>query len=155
MRTIGDLDRRTAEIAERVNRRRDELGLTHDSLAAKAGIKVSALRSKLLYQTGAPPDFTMLGSISVALGWDARYLPGLWSGDYEFDADPLELDAAPRTERRKQPWRTPDVTPGTREAAMEKALRVQGAKIQMLQEQVAALTARLDELTSVPRKRAV
>jgi hypothetical protein len=147
----GDLDRRTEKIAELVNDRRAELGLTHESLAHSAGLKVSALRSKLFYRTGAPPDIRMLGSLSVALGWEARYLPGLWTGEFDFDADPLELDAPPPAKRAK-PWST---TPGTRDAALEKTVRVQGAKIRILEDRLAEVTARLDELAGVSRKHAV
>jgi len=93
MRTIGNLDRHTRKVVERVNERRTELGLTQESLAQRAGVSVSALRSRLLYRTGAAPDFSMLGSVSVALEWDARYLPGLWNGEYDIDTDPCHLDA--------------------------------------------------------------
>lgn len=151
----GDLDRRTEKIAQLVNDRRNELGLTHETLAERADIKVSALRSKLFYRTGAPPDTRMLGSLSVALGWDVRYLPGLWTGEFDFDADPLELDAEPPAAKRPKPYRTPDVTPGTREAALEKTVRVQGAQIRILQSQLADVIARLDELAGMPRKQAV
>lgn len=162
MRSIGNLDRHTRKVVERVNERRNELGLTQESLAQSAGVSVSALRSKLLYRTGAAPDFSMLGGVSVALGWDARYLPGLWSGEYDFDTDPLQLDAAKPVAEARNNWRSPPATPGTREAALEKKVRVQGAKIRMLEgrlaeqeRQVGMLTARLDELTVMPRKQAV
>lgn len=153
MRSASDLDRHTKKVAEKIQGRREELGLTQDALAHKAGVSVGALRSKLLYRTGAAPDYSMLGSVSVALGWDARYLPGLWSREYDFDTDPLELDAPPAPERKT--WRTPATTPGTREAELEKKVRVQGAKIRILETQLAELSARLDALTGAPQRRAV
>jgi hypothetical protein len=154
MRSEASLDRRTKEIVKRVNERRKELGLTHDGLAAMAGLNVGALRSKLFYQTGAAPDFNMLGSVSVALGWDVHYLPGLWSGEYDFDTDPFN-PVEEKPEPRKT-WRSPEVTPSTREAVLEKTVRVQGAKIRRLEADLAELRSMVEELAGgVPRRRAV
>jgi hypothetical protein len=156
MRSEASLDRRTKEIVKRVNERRNELGLTHEGLAAMAGLNVGALRSKLFYRTGAAPDFRMLGSVSVALGWDVHYLPGLWSGEYDFDTDPLNpVDEKPVAEPRKT-WRSPDVTPSTREEALAKTVRVQGAKIRKLEGDLAELRSIVEELAGgVHRRRAV
>jgi hypothetical protein len=153
MRSEASLDRRAKEIVKRVNERRKELGLTHEGLAAMAGVNVGALRSKLFYRTGAAPDFRMLGSVSVALGWDVHYLPGLWSGDYHIDTDPFNpVEVKPATEPRKT-WHA---TPSTREAALEKTVRVQGAKIRILEAGLAELRSIVDELTgNAQRKRAV
>jgi transcriptional regulator with XRE-family HTH domain len=154
MRSEASLDRRTKEIVKRVNERREEVGLTQEGLAAKAGLNVSALRSKLLYRTGAAPDLTMLGSISVALGWHVEYLPGLWDGDYDFDTDPFNPEEE-KPEPRKT-WHSPELTPSTREAALEKTVRVQGAKIRTLEAGLAELRSIVDELTGgAHRKRAV
>lgn len=156
MCSAGSLDRHTVKVVEHINRRRAELGLTHEALAQRAGISVSALRSRMLYRTGAAPDSGMLGSVSVALGWDVRYLPGLWNGEYGFDTDPFEPDAVtpetPEKPEKPKPW---PVTPGTRVAALEKRVRVQGVKIRKLEAGLAALSARLDEITGTPQRRAI
>jgi hypothetical protein len=156
MRSEASLDRRTKEIVKRVNERRKELGLTHEGLAAMAGLNVGALRSKLFYRTGAAPDFRMLGSVSVALGWDVHYLPGIWSGEYDFDTDPFNpVDEKPVVEPRKT-WHSPEVTPSTREEALQKTVRVQGAKIRKLEADMADLRSMVGELVGgVHRKRAV
>jgi hypothetical protein len=156
MLSEASLDRRTKEIVKRVNERRNELGLTHERLAAKADVNVGALRSKLFYRTGAAPDFRMLGSVSVALGWDVKYLPGLWSGEYDFDTDPFNPEEEKPAAQPRKTWHSPEVTPSTREEALAKTVRVQGAKIRMLEAGLAELRSIVDELAGgVPRRRAV
>jgi len=129
--------------------------MTQERLAQTVGLETSALRSKLIYRTGAVPDAKMLASVSVALGFDARWLPGLFDGTYSFTDDPQDL---PEPETRKvQPkkWQPPATTPETREAARDRELRVAQAKIRILESRVAelaelaGLASRLAELEAV------
>ncbi|MEU5258983.1 helix-turn-helix transcriptional regulator [Amycolatopsis sp. NPDC021455] len=131
-------DYRTGKIAKLVRGHMRSQGMSQERLARQIGVNVAALRSRLIYRTGAVPDWQMLASVSVALGFDPRWLPGLLDGTYGFDDDPHDLPDTP-PQRVAHSTHGPITTPETREAARDRELRVAKVKIRQMEQRITDL----------------
>jgi hypothetical protein len=84
----------------------DELGFSQEYVAKSVGMSLGTFRNTVLAFSAGEPDSTVIGGISLLLGWPFHYLGGLMDGSVDLQADPFEVEQVPvvwkktATERR-------------------------------------------------------
>lgn len=115
--TLQERQARAPKIAHLIKARMEATGITRLDLAQRCGVLWSRFNTTLA-DVDVRDNRKLLRTVSRELGWNARYLPGLASGEFRLDQDPDMLPP-----EQVIPPQGPDMSDRARIAELGKLVR--------------------------------